>query len=153
MEECPYTFDQSNKRLVTGCERDSRILPCAGAIFLGSLYVYSKRRFRIDQNFINLMGFTVGAAPASYVYANLCLFCSSRNIIKSKGSQNSRGTVSDTRGNDLENEIWRLYLRLLRSWERSAWRTSMSEILCLFYSSSNSIESTGSLYSRQWLTR
>ena len=71
MEPCPYTFDEKNPRLVVNCERDSRLMPAAGAIFLTSVYMFNKKRFRVDQNAINLLGFTAGAVPASMVYANL----------------------------------------------------------------------------------
>ena len=71
MEKNPYTFDEKNPRLVKGCERDYRLAPTAGAIFLTSVYMYNKKRFRIDQNAINLIGFTVGAVPASCVFANM----------------------------------------------------------------------------------
>ena len=71
MDPNPFTFDSSNPRLVANCKRDDRILPAAGAIFLASVYLYNKKRFRIDQNFLNLLGFTAGSVPASYVYANM----------------------------------------------------------------------------------
>ena len=70
MNDNPFTFDKSNSRLVVNCERDYRIIPTTGAIFLGALYMYNKKRFRIDQNFVNFMGFAVGACPISYIYAN-----------------------------------------------------------------------------------
>ena len=73
MEPCPYTFDEKNPRLVVKCERDYKLVPTAGAIFLSSVYMFNRKRFRVDQNFVNLMGFTAGAASASWVYANVLL--------------------------------------------------------------------------------
>ena len=70
MEKNPFTFDEKNPRLVVDCERDYRLLPAMGAIFLGSVYMFNKRRFRIDSNAANLIAFTAGACPASYVFAN-----------------------------------------------------------------------------------
>ena len=72
MEPNPYTFDEKNPRLVVNCERDPKLFPLAGGIFLMSVYMFQKKRFRVDGNVINLLGFTAGAAPASLVYANMC---------------------------------------------------------------------------------
>ena len=70
MEANPYTFDSKNPRIVTNCQRDARVLPAAAVFFLGGLYMYNKRRFRLDQNFVNLVGFTIGSVPASLIMAN-----------------------------------------------------------------------------------
>ena len=71
MDPNPYTFSKENSRLVVNCERDSRLLPAAGAIFLYSMNMFYKKRFRVDGNFVNLVGFTAGAVPSSLVFANL----------------------------------------------------------------------------------
>jgi len=40
------------------------------AIFLGSVYLYNRRFFRIDSNSVNMLAFTVASLPASHAYAN-----------------------------------------------------------------------------------
>ena len=69
MEKNPYTFDEKNPRLVVNCERDAKLMSTMAAVFLGSVYMFNKKRFRIDQNAINLLAFTAGACPASYFIA------------------------------------------------------------------------------------
>ena len=71
MDPNPYQFSKENSRLVVNCERDYRLLPCAGAIFLYSMNMFYKKRFRVDGNVANLVGFTAGAIPSSIVFANL----------------------------------------------------------------------------------
>ena len=41
-----------------------------GVIYLGSVYMFYKKRFRIDGDFTKLLGFSAGACPASIVFAN-----------------------------------------------------------------------------------
>ena len=69
MEPNPYTFDEKNPRLVVDCNRDQKLLPLAGAIYLYSVYRFNKSRFRVDNNFLNMLGFTVAAAPASLAFS------------------------------------------------------------------------------------
>lgn len=78
MEKNPYTFDASNSRIVTNAEQPSLVATGAAAIFVGSLYLYNRRFFRIDNNIINATAFAVASAPASYAYANT-LFNSATN--------------------------------------------------------------------------
>lgn len=73
MEKSPYTFADSNPRLVANLEQPSSVYPAAGLIFAASLFWYNKRYFRKDQNFMNMLGFGVASVPASYVYANYFL--------------------------------------------------------------------------------
>ena len=73
MEPCPFKFDAKNPRLVLDKERPSLVYTATAALFLGSLAWYNKKFFRIDQNAMNLVAFTVASLPASYSYANFAL--------------------------------------------------------------------------------
>lgn len=73
MDKSPYTFGESNPRLVSNVSQPSMVLPAAGVLFAASLLWYNKRYFRKDQNFMNLLGFGVASIPASYTYANYFL--------------------------------------------------------------------------------
>ena len=70
MEKNPYKFNPSNASLVVGSERPSMVMYGTAAIFLGSLYFYNRRFFRIDGNAVNMLAFTVASVPASYSYAS-----------------------------------------------------------------------------------
>jgi hypothetical protein len=54
---------------VTNVERPKMLMPVAGLLFVASMYVYQKRIYRIDQNFLNFALFGVGSAFASFSYA------------------------------------------------------------------------------------
>ena len=73
MDPCPYKFDAKNPRLVADRQRPGLVYTAAGGIFLASLAWYNKRFFRIDQNAMNMVAFTVASVPASYSYANFFL--------------------------------------------------------------------------------
>ena len=73
MDEKPYKFDSHNPRIVTNVHKPTSIYGVAAALFLGSLYLYNKKIFRIDQNALNFLLFTGGSAFASYQYANFFL--------------------------------------------------------------------------------
>ena len=73
MDDKPYKFDSSNPRLVTNVERPASLYYLTGAIFVGSLYLYNRRTFRIDQNAINFLLFSVGSGFASYQWASTFL--------------------------------------------------------------------------------
>jgi hypothetical protein len=73
MDLKPYKFDPHNPRIVTNVERPNSVYGVAAALFLGSLYVYNRKIFRIDQNALNFLLFTAGSAFASYQYANFFL--------------------------------------------------------------------------------
>ena len=75
MEANPYTFDEKNSRVVTNANRSDKLLPAFAMIYLGSMWWYNKQRFRIDQNALNLAGFTIGAVPASWVFAQQAVGC------------------------------------------------------------------------------
>lgn len=71
--EKPFKFESKNSRVVTNIRNNSMIYGVAAGLFLGSLYVYNRRFFRVDQNTMNLLLFTAGSAFASYQYANFFL--------------------------------------------------------------------------------
>ena len=73
MDDKPYVFDSANPRLVTNVSKNNTVYYAAAAIWLFSLRAYHRRIFRIDQNSLNLAGFTVASALASYSYANFFL--------------------------------------------------------------------------------
>ena len=70
MEPCPYKFTPNNPRLVADCQRPGAVYTAAAVIFAGSVAWYNKRFFRVDQNAMNMLAFTIAAVPASYSYAN-----------------------------------------------------------------------------------
>ena len=70
MDPCPYKFDAKNPRLVLERERPGLVWSASALIFMGSLAWYNKRYFRIDQNGVNFLAFTLASIPASYSYAN-----------------------------------------------------------------------------------
>lgn len=74
MDEKPYKFDPKNPRLVTNVSRpEDNIKYLTGTLFLGSVYLYATKRFRVDKNAIKLLMFTGGSALASYAYADFFL--------------------------------------------------------------------------------
>lgn len=48
MDLKPYKFESGNPRIVTNVDKDSRIVPLAVTLFVGSLYLYNRKIFRID---------------------------------------------------------------------------------------------------------
>ena len=71
MEEKPYKFENANnKRLVTNIVRPNSVMPVAGLIFAGSVFLYSRKVFRIDKNAMNLLLFSGASGFASYSYAS-----------------------------------------------------------------------------------
>ncbi len=73
MDEQPYKFESSNPRVASNVERHSQLTTLSAAIFLGSLYIYSRRIFRIDQNAFKFLTFTGASAFASYQWASAIL--------------------------------------------------------------------------------
>ena len=73
MEKNPFTFDAKNPRLVKDAQTPGYVYTAAGVLFLASVSFYNKRFFRIDQNAMNLVAFTLAAGPAAYSYANFAL--------------------------------------------------------------------------------
>ena len=70
MDEKLYKFEGPNPRVATNVEEPSNLLYLSGAIFIGSLYLYNKRTFRIDQNALNFLLFSGASAFASYQWAS-----------------------------------------------------------------------------------
>ena len=73
MDEKPYKFESSNPRVATNVERSNNILFLSGAIFAASIYMYSRRTFRIDQSAFNFLLFSGASAFASYQWASTFL--------------------------------------------------------------------------------
>ena len=73
MEKNPYTFDTKNPRLILHAERPSTVFTATGVLFAGSVYFYSRRFFRVDNNLVNLIAFSSASLPASYSYASFFL--------------------------------------------------------------------------------
>ena len=71
MDIKPYKFDSGNPRIVSNVHnKTNTVYGVAAALFVGSLYLYNRKIFRIDQNSLNFLMFTAGSAFASYQYAN-----------------------------------------------------------------------------------
>ncbi len=66
MDDKPFKFESSNPRIATNVEANPNVFYLSGAIFAASLYVYSRRTFRIDQNALNFLLFSGASAFASY---------------------------------------------------------------------------------------
>ena len=73
MEKSPFQYDPTRPRTVLDCERPQSVYALAGALFLGSVMMYNRRYFRVDNNLVNLAGFTFASVPASYSYASFIL--------------------------------------------------------------------------------
>ena len=78
MEKNPYTFDAKNPRWVLNCERPSTVMTAATLLWVGSMYVYSRKYYRIDKNLVNMLAFGAASVPASYAYGSF--FFSSAQI-------------------------------------------------------------------------
>ena len=73
MDEKPYKFESSNPRIATNIERSNNVLYLSAAIFVGSLYLYNLRTFRMDSNAVNFLLFSGASAFASYQWASAAL--------------------------------------------------------------------------------
>ncbi len=73
MEDKPYKFEGANPRVATNIERPQTVWYLSGVIFVGSLYLYNRRTFRMDQKVLNFLGFTTASAFASYQWASTFL--------------------------------------------------------------------------------
>ena len=73
MEDKPYKFNGPNPRIASNVEQHAGLWYLTGAIFVGSLYLYNRRTFRMDQNVVNFIGFTGASAFASYTWASTFL--------------------------------------------------------------------------------
>ena len=71
MEEKPYKFeDPANKRIASNIKPSQAVMPLAGLIFAGSVFLYSRKVFRIDKHAMNLLLFSGASAFASYSYSS-----------------------------------------------------------------------------------
>ena len=73
MDANPFKFSEQNPRLVVDKQRSNLVYSASALIFLGSLAWYNKRYFRVDQNAVNFMAFTIASVPAAYSYASFAL--------------------------------------------------------------------------------
>ena len=73
MEEKPYKFEGANPRIASNIEEPSQLYTLSAGIFVGSVYMYSRKKFRIDQNALNFLLFTGASTFASYQWASLFL--------------------------------------------------------------------------------
>lgn len=48
MDEKPYKFESGNPRIASNVQRPSNVPILAGALFVGSLYLYNRKIFRIN---------------------------------------------------------------------------------------------------------
>ena len=78
MDKSPFTYDTDRPRTVLECERPAHVYAVAGVLFAGSVMMYNRRFFRVDNNLVNMAGFTLASIPASYSYASY--FFSSANV-------------------------------------------------------------------------
>lgn len=69
MDDKPFKFEGPNPRIATNVEAHPQLYYLTGALFVGSIYLYSKRIFRVNQNFTNFALFTGASAFASYQWA------------------------------------------------------------------------------------
>ena len=90
MEEKPYKFeDPTNRRLASNISRPNSVMPVAGLIFTASVFLYSRKVFRLDKNAMNLLMFSGASAFASYSYAS---FFMSTPIIEAGLMNNDKET-------------------------------------------------------------
>ena len=78
--ESPYTFgDASNNRLVTNTSDTSgKVYGATTAIYLTSLYTYTRKVLRVNGNVVNFAGFAALSLPAAYAYSKF-VFDSAEN--------------------------------------------------------------------------
>ena len=76
--ESPYTFDSSNHRKVLEVNgvpavQSNKVMVGTGAIYLTSLYLYSRKFLRVDGNAVTAAAFAGASLPAAYAYARFFL--------------------------------------------------------------------------------
>ena len=70
MDKNPYKFNENNPRIVEKALRCNMVYYGAGAIFLGSLYMYNRLHFRKDGNLLYAMAFGAASAPSAYAISD-----------------------------------------------------------------------------------
>ena len=73
MDGPTFKFDSGNKRMALDCDKPVTVMAATGALFVGSVFLYSKNIFKLDRNATNFMMFTAGSALASYGWADFAL--------------------------------------------------------------------------------
>lgn len=71
--ENPYKFDPKNHRVVINVNRSNNVYLGTGALYLTSLYLYSRRFLRVDGNGVAAGAFAAFSLPAAYAYARFFL--------------------------------------------------------------------------------
>jgi hypothetical protein len=76
--ESPYTFDASNSRRVLEVNGvtavpTNKVYIGTGALYLCSLYLYSRKFLRVDGNAVTACAFAGASLPAAYSYARFFL--------------------------------------------------------------------------------
>ena len=76
--ESPYRFDSKNSRKVlevNGVEAvaNNKVYIGTSAIYLMSLYMYSRKFLRVDGNVVTAAAFAGASLPAAYAYARFFL--------------------------------------------------------------------------------
>lgn len=71
--ENPYKFDTKNHRVVINVNRSNNVYLGTGALYLTSLYLYSRRFLRVDGNGVAAGAFAAFSLPAAYAYAKFFL--------------------------------------------------------------------------------
>jgi hypothetical protein len=71
--ENPYKFDTKNHRVVINVNRSNNVYLGTGALYLTSLYLYSRRFLRVDGNGVAAGAFAAFSLPAAYAYARFFL--------------------------------------------------------------------------------
>ena len=72
--ESPYKFNPANPRVVTNVQfQESKIYGASAALYLASLYLYSRKFLKVDGNVVNFATFAVFSLPAAYSYSRFFL--------------------------------------------------------------------------------
>ncbi len=72
--DSPYKFNPLHPRIVTNVQsQESKIYGASAALYLTSLYLYSRKFLRVDGNVVNFATFAVFSIPAAYSYSRFFL--------------------------------------------------------------------------------
>ena len=72
--ESPYKYSPTHSRIVTNVSsQESKIYGVSAALYLTSLYLYSRKFLRVDGNVVNFATFAVFSLPAAYSYSRFFL--------------------------------------------------------------------------------
>jgi len=71
--ENPYKFDPKNHRVVANIKTTNNVAMGTGALYVASLYLYSRKFLRVDGNGVAAGAFAAASLPAAYAYARFFL--------------------------------------------------------------------------------